>query len=260
MGIKIEKMEDIYDGIPFCNGFLKIKLLTEVSGDEPDEEGNKELLYKDGKLHNNYVFAWESPVVGKPCLLGLPESFTKVFGIYDHMADSINDYFANKLSGEIAVMPIAFVDEMGIVFANTIDVYADIYGKDSDEYKELLKGAPEQDEKAAEERIMELVENGIYIKNVFAKMAHMLETAFNETHFTSKASEIANIIMQSRYLDAKGEIRALDVADVDKILNGAKERIMIKSSPVDFFTTKTLHELRETKNIPPSLPYVFLND
>ena len=223
MAIRIEHSEPIENGsIPFGNGTLQIRRITAVFGDEPNENGERSLVYDEaGELSNNFVVCWVGNE-GSLYPLGSAKSFSTVFGMLAARSTAISEYMQYTLSSEIPMVPVAIPGEMeygnAIILSNLLDATRDAHGSDSPEYKEM-----------ATDDVRLLVSRDVYARNVLAKLAQMIEKGYNEAHYESAADKIACIIKSARYLTSSGEISGLNLTAIDNLWNLVQQRIRIAS-------------------------------
>lgn len=223
MAIEITHLSRIKNAsIPFCGGVLEALLVDDVSGDAPDTEtGQRILTYKDGVLINNFVLAWTSlGGNGVSNMFGSASSLVKVFGLLPERAAAIEDYITNKLHNEIPIMStkVGEFDDLDVItFSNLVDIYRDIYGEDSEEFKS--RWTPE---------IQELVEKNVYIRNVLAKIAQMIRTGFNEAYHENVADSIVDLIRASKHIRSDETISGPTMSSVEDLFRIVRDKLAIQ--------------------------------
>ena len=223
MAITITHLSRIKDAsIPFCGGVLEVLLVDDVTGDTPDAEtGQRILTYKDGMLINNFVLAWTSlNGNGTSNIFGTASSFIKVFGLLPERAAAIEDYITHKLHNEIPIMSTKawdFDDPDVITFSNLVDIYRDIYGEDSEEFKS--RWTPE---------IQELIGKNVYIRNVLAKLAQMIRTGFNEAYHENVADSIVKLIQASKHIRSDETISGPTMSSVEDLFRIVRDKLAIQ--------------------------------
>ena len=202
--------------LPFGHGLLQIRLIESADGDVRDDDGSILTYAPDGTLTRNYILVYVTDDEEKITPITNSSDLQKIFGILEKRADAIIDYISDKMSSELPMLPAFDDSKTFLVFSNLSDVYLDVYGADSEEYKSIVKQGYDK-----------LSEQHVPARNLLAKFANMLEKGFNEAHYETVADRIVEEIGKARFLTSSGEIHKLNISALEHMFEMIKQKIYI---------------------------------
>lgn len=236
--------------LPMFGGQLTFCKITEVTGDEPGEDGHRTLIYNpDGTLAKNYVmcFIYDD---GTSKFIANGSDLSDLCSFKEEDRKILSDWMLG-LNGAGSGIPITVtpVDIDGVetlVFGNLYEYYREMEEEErSMGYQRYIDGSNKDEEVLSKEEwsrtfmtsyqkltrayadIGGNCDRDMYIRSVMAKLGGIIQKRYNQIHFEEVADEVAAKISDIRYFNDNGEIAMLSVTALENFISRVKDRIRI---------------------------------
>lgn len=237
--------------LPMFGGRLTFCKITEVTGDEPGEDGHRTLIYNpDGTLAKNYIMCFIY-TDGTSKFIANGSDLSSLCGFEEEDKKILNDWMLG-LNGAgsgipITVTPVEVDGVETLVFGNLYEYYREMEDEErSMEYQRYVEslGPIEEVPLSKDEWAKNFMtsyqkltrayadiggncDRDMYIRSVMAKLGGIIQKRYNQIHFEEVADEVAELISDIRYFNDNGEIVMLSVTALENFISRVKDRIRI---------------------------------
>ena len=236
--------------LPMFGGRLTFCKITEVTGDEPGEDGHRTLIYNpDGTLAKNYIMCFIY-ADGTSKFIANGSDLSSLCGFEEEYKKILNDWMLG-LNGAgsgipITVTPVEADGVETLVFGNLYEYYREMEDEERNmEYQRYLDSCSKDDAALSKEAwsntfmtsyqkltrayadIGGNCDRDMYIRSVMAKLGGIIQKRYNQIHFEEVADEVAELISDIRYFNDNGEIVMLSVTALENFISRVKDRIRI---------------------------------